>query len=336
MSASLSTALGTLASEGPNGLTIDPASPRQLTEALQILGSRGAALHRDALLSRRRLDQLGRVEPRSGTAVVGAGMKLAALDKALSSHGLTLGPLSPRAQALTLGDFLEGPDAGLRSIPGGRLEPLCLGLTLILCDGRTHRSHPSPRSAAGPDLLALVLGAQGRMALITEAVVRCFPIAAVHRQQVFSFPSAEAFVATIQAALSDGVWFQSIRVETRSDRAQVELSCLGTRDGVERDFATLVRRAFEVGGRPSGRLSGEFPIPTTDGKSWEEREATWAAVGAAVAAGNALELHRPALCSVLARGDVEGLSLHHAGAWPVSTAALIAASDSRGVLGGAP
>jgi hypothetical protein len=167
-------------------------------------------------------------------------------------------------------------------------------------------------------------------------VVRCFPLPAARRNQVFSFPTADAFVSAVQAALADGVWFESIRVETRSDRAQVELACLGTSDGVERDFATLSRRAFEVGGRPSGRLSGEFPIPDGAGVRWEEREATWDAVRQAVHAQHPLELHRLSLASVAARGDVQGLSLHRGGAWPAGTAALAAALDPRGVLGGAP
>ena len=332
MSSSLLAALGTLAIDG----TITPTTPRQLIDALQILGSQSAALHRDATLSLSRLDKLGRVEPKSGTAEAGAGIKLGALDTALAAHGLCLGPLSPRSRALTLAEFFEGPDAGLRAIPGGRLEPLCLCLTLVLADGRIHRTHPSPRSAAGPDLLALVLGAQGRLALITEAVVRCFPFPAARRNQVFSFPSADAFIAATRAALSDGAWFESIRLETRSDRAQVELTCLGTQDGVERDFASLGRRAFEVGGRPTGRLSGEFPIPGPLGTGWEEREATWDSVRAAVVKGHPLELHRPALSSVIARGDLEGVSLHRPAAWPSPTAALVGLIDPRGVLGGAP
>ncbi len=335
MTAALQTALGALAVDGPNGLTVSPASSRDLIDALQILLSQGAALNRDAALSRHRMDHLGRVELRSGTAEAGAGFKLGALETALAAHGLTLGPLSPRSRALSLGDFLEGPDGGLRAIPGGRLEPLCLAVTIVLGDGRVHRTHPSPRSATGPDLLALVLGGEGRLALVTEATVRCFPLPTAHRSQVFSFPSPDAFVSAVAATLSDGAWFEWIRVETRSDRAQVELSFLGTPQSVERDFASLGRRAFEVGGRPSGRLSGEFPMPTSAGVEWEEREATWDAVRAAVAQGHALELYRPAVCSVIARGDVEGMNLHRGGAWPAAGAAL-AALDARGVLGGAP
>lgn len=337
MNPALKVALGALAVEGPGGLTLVPASTRQLTEALQILASQGAALNRHVQLSLGELKQVGKVEPRAGTVEAGAGITLAALEAALGSHQLTLGPLSPRAKLLTLADFLQGPDAGLRAIPGGgRLEPICLALTAVLNDGRVYRSHPSPRSAAGPDLVALLLGGERRVGVITEAVVRCFPAAVARRSQVFSFPSAEAFVTALVSALADGVWLESVRVETRSDRAQVELNCLGSTEGVERDFNTLGRRAFDVGGRPTGRLSGEFPIASAAGEKWEEHEATWDAVRAAVEAGRPLELHRLSLASVIARGQISGMRLDRPGPWSASAAALAAAIDPRGVLGGAP
>lgn len=336
MNLELKRVLAELAHDRPEGLTLVPSSPRQLAEALQILASQHAALHKDVRLSVEALDKVGKVEPRGGTLEVGAGVELSVLEHGLTMYGLTLGPLSPRALELTLSEFLEGPDAGLRAIPGGRLEPLCLAVTAVLPDGRVHRSHPSPRSAAGPDLVALLLGGAGRMAVITDAIVRCFPLPTCRRSQVFSFPSAEAFVAAIHASLADGVWFQTLRVETRADRAQVEVQLLGTADGVERDFATLGRRAFDVGGRASGRLSGEFPIAATPEAPWAEREATWDSVREAVTAQRPLALYRLSLASVIVRGDAVGCGFQQPTPWPAASAALVATLDPRGVLGGAP
>jgi hypothetical protein len=334
--AGLQTALGSLAVDRPEGLTVTPTTTRQLTEALHILGSQKASLHRDVQLSLAELKHLGRVEARGGTAQAGGGMRLGALDLALAEHGLSVGPMSPRARLLTLSEFLEGPDAGLRAIPGGRLEPLCLAVTAVLPDGRIYHSHPSPRSAAGPDLVALLLGGEGRLALITEAVVRCFPVPATRRAQVFSFPSADAFVAATLAALSDGVWFEAVRIETRAERAQVEFNCLGNSDAVDRDFNTLSRRAFDVGGRASGKLSGEFPVGPSAGPEWDEREANWDSIREAVRAQRPLELHRLSLGTAIVRGEADGLSLERSGAWPEPAAALAKAIDVRAVLGGAP
>ncbi len=322
---------------GPAGPTLVPSSTRQLTEALQILASQGASLNKHVHLSLGELKQVTKILPRAGTVEVGGGLVLAALDAALAAHQLTLGPLSPRARALTLAEFLEGPDAGLRAIPGGgRLEPMCLAITVVLADGRVYRSHPSPRSAAGPDLVALMLGGQRRLGVITEAVVRCFPFAPARRNQAFSFPSADAFVSALMACLADGVWFESVRVETRSDRAQVELNCLGTDEAVERDFNTIARRAFDVGGRPAGRLTGEFPLADSKGNPWDEQEVTWDAIRISVAASSPLELHRLSLASVIARGDIAGLSLSRPGTWNAASTALAAAIDPHRVLGGPP
>lgn len=337
MTASLEAALGALAVPGPGGLTLVPSSTRQLTDALQILASEGAALNKHVALSLAELKHVSKIEPKGGTVEVGGGMGMAALDAILATHQLMLGPLSPRAKGLTLAEFLEGPDAGLRAIPGGgRLEPICLAITAVLPDGRVYRSHPSPRSAAGPDLVALMLGGQRRFGVICEAIVRCFPFASSRRSQVFSFPSADAVVSALMACLADGVWFEAVRIETRSDRAQVELNCLGNHEAVERDFNTIARRAFDVGGRPTGRLSGEFPVADGTGTVWDEHEATWDSVREAIAAFRPLALHRPSLASVIARGEVVGMPLTRTGPFGATSAAMAVALDPRGVLGGSP
>src|SRR4051794_8728011 len=103
MTPELKRALGDLGVDRPEGLTLVPTSTRRLTDALQILASQHAALHRDVQLSLSELTQIGRVEPRGATVNAGVGVKLAALETALASQGLSLGPLSPRARTLTLG-----------------------------------------------------------------------------------------------------------------------------------------------------------------------------------------------------------------------------------------
>jgi FAD/FMN-containing dehydrogenase len=293
-----------------------------------VLADRGVGLHRQIALSRARLNVIEPVGPDSMTVPVGAGVVLHELDAHLKPHGLTIGPLSPAAVALRLGEFLEGPYAGLRSIPGGRLEPLCTSLTAITSDGRRFETSRSPRSAAGPDLSALVLGANGRLALVTRAVVRCVPFPERDVRLAFSFPSAQGFVTAMQRCLAEGFWPWRVHADSRSGRVIAEVRWAASVGSVERDRELLSRCVEEAGGRGSGEAEREGPVSI-------EHESTWDAVRTSLEQGRALQLFRLSLTTVVARGDVEGVSLNEPTGW-TSLGGRLLALDPRGVFGGAP
>jgi FAD/FMN-containing dehydrogenase len=259
---------------------------------------------------------------------VGAGVVLKDLDAHLKPHGLTIGPLSPAAMALRLGEFLEGPYAGLRSIPGGRLEPVCTALTAITSDGRRLETSKAPRSAAGPDLGALVLGAEGRLALVTRAVVRCMPFPERDVRVAFSFPSAQAFVTSMQRCLAEGFCPWRVHADSKSGRVVAEVRWAASVGSVERDRELLSRCVEEAGGRGAGEADREGPVSL-------EHESTWDAVRASLDQGRALQLFRLSLATVVARGDVEGVPLNEPTSW-TSLGGRLLALDPRGVFGGAP
>lgn len=309
-------------------LVAEPASERELIELLHVLGDHRLALHRDVALSRAKLLSMAPVAPKSMTAQVGAGVVLRDLDATLRGHGLSLGPLTPASMGLRLGDFLEGPYAGLRAIPGGRLEPLCTGLRAVLADGRRLTTSDAPRSAAGPDLSALVLGGHGRLAVLTQATVRCLPLAENDVRMNFSFPSAERFVVAVQRALAEGLCPWRVHADPRTGRVLAEVRWASTAGAVERDRALLARCVEEAGGRGAGEGEREGPVAV-------EHESTWAAVRAALEQGRPLQLFRLSLASVIARGEVEGVPMNEPTSW-TSLAGRLLALDERRVLGGAP
>ena len=107
-------------------------------------------------------------------ADVPASLTLEACEAQLRTHGLTLG-LEAADTSLTVGAWLA------RGAPGARdpwLDPadhLLAGLEAELHDGRVLTVRPSPRRAVGPDLVALVVGAEERFAKVTRAWLRVHP-----------------------------------------------------------------------------------------------------------------------------------------------------------------
>jgi FAD/FMN-containing dehydrogenase len=330
--------LGERFSESAGVVTLSPANERELAAVLKLFKDRKGSLHLDAQLSLERLagaaptGRIGPIDTKSAVARVTATVRLDTLERALEARGLTLGPLTPAAMNLDVASFIEGPYAGLRAIPSGRLEPLCLGLSAMMPDGLVYHSQQSPRSAAGPDLDAVFLGAGGRTGLVLAATLRCFPGPRVFKVAGFSFPDALEAVRALRRAIEDGAWFERARLERRGERTLLEATVTGSQEGVERDLATLAHGVSACGGRASGQTLG--PISNAD---LVERECTWDAVGAASSRGAALALYRLSLAATIVVGHAEGLRLDGAAAWSMPGAgALALALDADHVLGGAP
>lgn len=322
--------LGSWARRGPDGRQVaEPRDERELTEVLNVLVDRAAALHRDIALSRARFTDIEPVARLSMTVEVGAGVVLSALEAHLKVHSLTLGPLSPQAMKLSVADFLEGPYSGLRSISGGRLEPICTSVRVLMSDGKAFQTPAAPRNAAGPDLNALVLGGQGRLALATRAVLKCAPIAAREAHACFGFSSAKNLVAALQRVLAEGFLPWQVLLVPQPSHIAASVHWAGSLGGVERDAELLTRCATEAGATPQSAPQFELPPSSL------ERECTWDAVREALENGRPLQLFRLSLSTVVVQGIVEGLALQAEAHWHVLGEQLLPL-DARRAFGGAP
>ncbi len=146
--------------DGPR-LVIRAADAEQLAVVQRLVRDHGLKVGDDVVMGVEAFDLVQLVDPHSCLCEVGSHVPLSVLEARLKTSGLTLGPLSPCAATLRVGEWLEGPHASLRPIPGGRLEPAALSLEAALWTGGVYRSHRAPRSAAGPALDHLQLGGRG-------------------------------------------------------------------------------------------------------------------------------------------------------------------------------
>ena len=304
-----------------------PASERELVDMLHALRDSNGHLGRDATLDRSALNAIGLIDPLSMTIDVHAGAELKAVEAMLTSQALTLGALPPAAWSGTVASYLEGPYAGLRAIAGGRLEPLCSRLHGVFADGRRFSSSPGPRSAAGPDLKALFLGASGRLGLITRASLRARPAAEAHAVLVATFSTPRQAVEAITTAIVHGALLSQIQFSLREARLTARIEWSGSRTHVERDRDVLHRVMPERDASRSTPFAAEGVT----------RETTWPQVEAALRRVRTLEVHRISLTSLVAIGEVDGLPLDAPGAWSMPSApSLLEALDPAQLLGGAP
>lgn len=254
-----------------------PRDERELMEAFRALQSHGGILGRDVVISRASLNRIGPVDVKSGVVQAGAGVTLVALEEALRQKELSLGPLSPSMRDLTVADWLEGPWAGLRAVPGGGLETACLALEAVMPDGLRFSSRASPRSAAGPDLDHLFLGGEGRFGLLLSATLRAFDRPRAHREVQYAFDSVAALVEGVREAIAARVWWEHLVLASHGGgRWSAWGRVIGSAEGVERDLASAGDAFVAAGGRPL-----KPGVPSSGGHA-DEHEVSWEALAGAL------------------------------------------------------
>lgn len=123
------------------------------------------------LLDRGALERVGPVDEPSLWIEAEAGAKVSAVEATLRGRGLTLGPLPPSVFQGDVAAWLEGPHAGRRA-EDGRIGSSVAALVAALANGALYRGKAAPRSAAGPGLQHLLLGAGGVTGAILGATLR--------------------------------------------------------------------------------------------------------------------------------------------------------------------
>ena len=211
---------------------------------------------------------LNGVDERSLVAVLGAGMRGPAVERALSERGFTLGHFPQSWEYATVGGMVATRSAGQASTGYGRIDELVRGVTLVAPRATLELPVRTP-NAAGPDLREVVAGSEGTLGLITEAALSVRPRPAVRLYEGWSFASfetgVEAFRALAQEHVAPDVARLSDEAETAVNTAIVGTSvqgCLaivgweGGEPDVERRRAATSRVLERSGGGALGRDPG--------------------------------------------------------------------------------
>lgn len=127
-------------------------------------------------LSTARLNRIREIDPVDQIAVVGAGVINAELDRAARAHGLRYAPDPASRTISTIGGNIATNAGGLLCAKYGVTREAVLGLTVVLADGRILRTgRRSVKGVTGYDLTALIVGSEGTLGVVTEAIVRLIP-----------------------------------------------------------------------------------------------------------------------------------------------------------------
>ena len=130
-----------------------------------------------------------------------AGVNGLALEQHLNARGLTLGHFPSSLPGTTVGGLIATRSSGQQSSRYGGIEDMVVSLAVVLPDGTFAAPRPGPRSALGPALHDLFIGAEGGLGVVIGAVLR------LHRQpesvvgRGFAFRDLEAGLECMRAVM---------------------------------------------------------------------------------------------------------------------------------------
>ncbi|MEP6807389.1 MAG: FAD-binding oxidoreductase, partial [Chloroflexota bacterium] len=139
-----------------------------------------ATAHRpQVVLSTLRLRDLEPIEGINGTATVGAGVTLAALQAHARPSGFGFGVDLGARHSATIGGMIATNAGGIHVLRHGPMRAQLLGVEAVLADGSVLRRLPGMvKDNTGYHLPSLLAGSEGTLAVITRARLRLVPLAA--------------------------------------------------------------------------------------------------------------------------------------------------------------
>lgn len=144
------------------------------------------------MLSVERMNRIRALKPAARLAVVDAGVILSTLHDRAAEAGLYF-PLwfGARGSAM-IGGVLSTNAGGSNVLRYGSTRSLCLGLEVVLADGRVmNLMSELHKDNSGYDLKQLFIGAEGTLGVITGAVMKLVPAARAHATAMLAVPSLE-------------------------------------------------------------------------------------------------------------------------------------------------
>ena len=187
---------------GRHGVAVVPVSG--------LTGLVGGAMTRGGLmLSVERLNRIRDIRPETRIAVVEAGVVLQRLHEAAEAEGLYF-PLwfGARGSAM-IGGVLSTNAGGSNVLRYGSTRALCLGLEVVLADGRVlDLMSELHKNNAGYDLRQMFIGAEGTLGVITAAVMKLVPRPLAYATATLaarSLPDALILLNKLQAASGGSV-----------------------------------------------------------------------------------------------------------------------------------
>nr|WP_306673827.1 FAD-linked oxidase C-terminal domain-containing protein [Tahibacter caeni] len=163
-------------------------------------------VHGGVVVSFERMNRILRIDAANRYAVVEPGVLNGDLQAALKPLGFFWPPDPTSSAYCSIGGNLACNAAGPRTVKYGAPRENTLGLQAVAGSGETFRAgYYTSKGATGYDLTRLLIGAEGTLALITEATLKLTPLAAAKRVLRATYADITAAAAAVSRIMAQPV-----------------------------------------------------------------------------------------------------------------------------------
>jgi len=224
-------------------------------------------------------------------AVVQPGVTNLAVTKAVEGQGFYYAPDPSSQIACSIGGNVAENSGGVHCLKYGLTTNNVLGVELVLMDGEVVRLGGRALDAAGLDLLAVVVGSEGLLGVVTEVTVRILPRPQMARAMLIGFPSVEQAGQCVGDVIAAGIIPAGMEMMDRPAihaaeafvnagyPLDVEAILIVEVDGVETECGHLLDAITDIA-KANGCVTSRVSRSEEErAKFWAGRKAAFPAVG---------------------------------------------------------
>ena len=185
--------------------------------------SGGATPYRKGVvLSLAKFKRILSIDPLSCSAIVQPGVRNLAISEAAAVHGLYYAPDPSSQIACTIGGNVAENSGGVHCLKYGLTVHNVRRVRAVLIDGDVVEFGGEALDAAGYDLLALITGSEGLLAVTTEVTVKLTPMPQQATCVLASFDDLEKAADAVAAIIGAGIVPAGLEMMDRLTIAAVE------------------------------------------------------------------------------------------------------------------
>ena len=156
-------------------------------------------------LSLARMHRILEIDPRSRTALVEPGVVNADLSLEAARQGLFYAPDPSSQKACTIGGNAAENSGGPHCLYYGVTTNHIVGMEVVLADGSVHWVGGDDPDRPGLDMLGVLVGSEGTMAVITRIQVRLLALPEAVQTLMAAFPTIEAASHAVSDVIGHGI-----------------------------------------------------------------------------------------------------------------------------------
>jgi glycolate oxidase len=238
-----------------------------------------------------KLNRVLEIDYESRTARVETGITNLAISAAVAERGFFYAPDPSSQLACTLAGNIGMNSGGAHCLKYGVTTNNVLGVRMVMMDGDVIEIGGAHLDSAGYDLLALVVGSEGQLGIVTEATVRILRAAESARPVLMGFGSAEAAGAAVSAIIGAGIIPVAIEYMDRPAihvcesfakagyPMDVEALLIIEVEGSEAEIAELIERIVAITRAFQPRSLKVSQSAAESARIWKGRKSAFGAIG---------------------------------------------------------